>query len=294
MKSTLDCLECIVRQALRASRVATTDPAVQRQIIDETSRRIGELDLEDSPASVSMMAYEITSQLSGNADPYRELKWKQNELALAMEPALRHLVDAEPDRLEAALHIAAAGNVIDLGVMTTEQIDVEAAVTQVMHERFAVDHSAAFKASLSRCKDLLYLLDNAGEIVFDKILIEELQKHTRVTAVVKAGPMINDVLREDAEQVGLTQLCEVIDNGGAFIGSPLHRVPQAFLDRMAAADMIVGKGQGNYETVDDFDGDVFLILRAKCEIVAAHMGVKYGQVGLISTRVRNSGGVARV
>ena len=123
-------------------------------------------------------------------------------------------------------------------------------------------------------------------IVFDKILIEELQHHTPVTAVVKAGPIINDVTREDAEQVGLTSVCEVIDNGGAYVGSPLDEVPAWFLERMHAADVIVGKGQGNYETVDAFPGDVFLILKAKCDVVARHMGVSLGQLGLISTRLR--------
>ena len=151
-------------------------------------------------------------------------------------------------------------------------------------------HSAALRAALGNCRDLLFLLDNAGEIVFDKLLIEELQKHTTVTAVVKGAPMINDVLMEDAEFVGLTKICDVIDNGGGFIGSPLKHVPQAFLERMAAADVIIGKGQGNYETIDDFDGNVFLILRAKCEVVAEHMGVKLGQVGLISTRQRSAAG----
>ena len=140
---------------------------------------------------------------------------------------------------------------------------------------------------MSDCRDLLYLLDNAGEIVFDKILIEELLKYVPVTAVVKSGPMINDVLMGDAEQVGLTALCPVIENGGAFVGSPLHLVPESFLGRMRQADVILGKGQGNYETIDDFPGNVFLILRAKCEVIARHMGVRYGQVALISTRVRN-------
>ncbi|MCX5758573.1 MAG: ARMT1-like domain-containing protein [Candidatus Hydrogenedentes bacterium] len=122
--------------------------------------------------------------------------------------------------------------------------------------------------------------------MFDKILIEELLKHTCVTAVVKAAPILNDVLYEDAEQVGLTALCDVIDNGGAFIGSPLGLVPASFVERLRRADMLIGKGQGNYETLDEFPGDVFLILRAKCEAIATHMGVKYGQVALISTRAR--------
>ena len=136
----------------------------------------------------------------------------------------------------------------------------------------------------------MFLLDNAGEIVFDKILVEELLNHTAVTAVVKGAPILNDATVEDAVAVGLDKVCGVIDNGGAFIGSPPSLVPKAFLERLERADVIVGKGQGNYETIDDFPGDVFLILRAKCAVTAAHMGVLLGQVGLVSTRVRRETG----
>ncbi|MDQ1257772.1 MAG: hypothetical protein QG656_2378 [Candidatus Hydrogenedentes bacterium] len=288
MKAELDCLACIGVQAVRAGRVASDDPDVQRRILNETLLRVPAMDMNESPASLSLAAYELAAALSGNADPYRELKYEQNRQALLMEPELRAIVRDSADPLDAALHLSAAGNIIDLGTMGETDIDVHAAVETVMRERFAVDHTAAFRESLARCKDLLFLLDNAGEIVFDKILIEELLKHTSVTAVVKAGPIINDALVADAEQVGLTKLCEVIDNGGAFVGSPLNRVPERFIERMRQADVVVGKGQGNYETVDDFPGDVFLILRAKCHCIAAHMGVQFGQVALISTRIRSA------
>lgn len=288
MKSTVDCLECVIRQSLRAARQATDDPDLQRAIVEATARHLPKLDLERSPAVNSLPPYEEARRLSGIADPYRESKREQNAMAMAIEDDLRSLVHNESDPLMAALHLAAAGNVIDLGTTAAEDIDMHAAIERVMHERFAVDHTGAFRASLEQCNDLLYLLDNAGEIVFDKILIEELQKHTRVTAVAKAGPIINDVLLEDAEQVGLTNVCEVIDNGGAYVGSPLDLIPDWFLERMHAADVIIGKGQGNYETIDEFPGDVFLILKAKCPIVARHMGVALGQVGLISTRLRSA------
>ena len=286
MKATLDCLECFMKQALRAARIATDDEAVHRQLLEEAGAGLAGLDLRRSPAVLSQYIYERNASLSGKADPYLEMKRDQNALALGLEADLRAMVRASEDPLDTALHVAAAGNVIDLGTMHADDIDVHAALEQVMRDRFAVDHSDAFRESLARCGDLLYLLDNAGEIVFDKILIEELLRHTRVTAVVKAGPILNDALMEDAVAVGLAGVCPVIDCGGAYIGAPLELVPGWFLERMRAADVIVGKGQGNYETIDDFPGDVFLILRAKCEVVARHMGVRLGQVGLISPRVR--------
>lgn len=286
MKATLECLACIATQAVRAARVATDDAEVQRRILNDVVARIPGMNMDESPAALSLPAYEVTAALTGVEDPYVELKRSQNEFALGMEDELRALVCESEDPLGAALHLAAAGNIIDLGVTHAGAIDVHGAIEQVMRESFAIDHSEAFRASLTSCNDLLYLLDNAGEIVFDKILVEQLLRYTRVTAVVKSGPMINDVLMVDAEQVGLTSLCPVIENGGAFVGSPLHLVPESFLERMRQADAILGKGQGNYETIDEFPGDVFLILRAKCEVIARHMGVQFGQVALISTRVR--------
>lgn len=288
MKAELECLECVLRQSMRAARLATSDPAIHREIMNDVARRIPALDLEDSPAAVSLCAFQVTSERSGNPDPYRGAKRQQNAEALQLEPELRAMLDASDDRLDTALHLAAAGNVIDLGTMEAHRIDVRSAVADAMRERFAVDHSARFRESLARCDDLLFFLDNAGEIVFDKLLIEELQKHTTVTAVVKAGPILNDALREDAEDVGLTAVCDIIDNGGAFIGSPLSLISEEFRARMDAACMLVGKGQGNYETLDSHPGDVFLLLKAKCEVVARHMGVRYGQVGLISTRLRHA------
>ncbi len=286
MKATLDCLQCIASQALRAARLASDDAQVQRKILDACVAEIPGMDLNTSPAVLSLMVYETAQRIAGVADPYYQAKQDQNAMALEIEDELRELVRTSADPLSAALHLSAAGNIIDLGTMHLHEIDVRGAIAEVMRRSFAIDHSQDFRESLSRCKDLLFLLDNAGEIVFDKILIEVLLEHTGVTAVVKAGPIINDVLMEDAEQTSLTQLCEVIDNGGAFVGSPLELVPETFLDRMRRADLILGKGQGNYETVDTFPGDVFLMLRAKCEVIAQHMGVQLGEVALISTRRR--------
>ncbi|MFO7974478.1 MAG: ARMT1-like domain-containing protein [Candidatus Hydrogenedentota bacterium] len=288
MKATLDCLECIAAQALRAARVATDDPDKQRRILNEVVVRIPEMDMNKSPAALSKVAYDLVQEISGQDDPYAALKRTQNEQALALEPELRAYLDKASDRLETALHLSAAGNVIDLGVQQAGDIDIHTAIEDALRQRFAVDHTPHFRDSLAKCSDLLFLLDNAGEIVFDKLLIEQLCNVTQVTAVVKKAPIINDVTMEDAVQVGLTNVCPVIDNGGPFIGAPLSQIPASFRERMEAADVIVGKGQGNYETIDDFPGNVFLILKAKCEIIAEHMGVKKGEVALISTHTRNT------
>lgn len=277
-----------MKQALRVARTATPDLRLQRRILDETALRLPELDLENSPAEVSQCAYDIAMAVSGNDDPFSAARAEQNAMALALEGEMEQLVASSEQPLLTALHIAAAGNIIDLGIMHSEHIDVRGAVEQALNERFAVDDSARLLEELEKCSDLLFFLDNAGEIVFDKILIKELLKRTPVTAVVKGAPIINDAVMDDAERVGLTRLCDVIDNGGAFIGSPLGAIPVSLRERMDRAHVTIGKGQGNYETLDSYPGDVFLILKAKCEVVARHMGVALGQVGLISTSARRS------
>ena len=286
MKASLDCLECIVRQALRASRFASADPELHRRVINTVVADIPQMDLDESPAVLSLGVYQLVHRLAGIEDAYKRLKEEQNEMALSMEADLEQLVRTSPDPLQTAIRLAAAGNIIDLGILHTHEIDPHDEVERALNTPLAIDHADLFRRDLEQCEDLLYLLDNAGEIVFDKVLIRELQKHTRVTAVVKGGPIINDVLMEDALRVGLTEVCEVIDNGGAFVGSPLKLVPKPFLERMKKADIILGKGQGNYETVDDFDGNVYLLLKIKCEVVAEHSGLPMGAAAFISIRER--------
>jgi uncharacterized protein with ATP-grasp and redox domains len=266
--------------------MAGDDPQMHRKVMDAVAADIPTMDLNDSPAVLSLGLYRYAREFSGNPDPYKNIKKEQNAMALALEPELDKLVAESDTPLLTAIRLAAAGNIIDLGVMHTHEIDPRLAIKEAMETTPAIDHSDRFIRSLESCEDLLYLLDNAGEIVFDKPLIKELQKQTRVTAVVKAGPIINDACLEDAEQVGLTDFCEVIDNGGAFVGSPLKLIPPSFRERMEAADVILGKGQGNYETVDEFDGDVYLLLKIKCEVIARHCGVPMGESIFLSTRAR--------
>lgn len=287
MKASLDCLECIVRQALRAARIAGNDPEMHRRVINAVVADIPKMDLNESPAVLSLGIYHLVHQFAGVSDAYKAMKEEQNEMALTLEPELEALVKSSANPLVTAIRLSAAGNIIDLGILHAHEIDPHEAITQAMNAPLAIEHTEAFLADLNSCNDLLFLLDNTGEIVFDKVLIRELQKHTRVTAVVKAGPIINDACMEDAERVGLTELCEVIDNGGAFVGSPLALIPDRFRARMEAADIILGKGQGNYETVDDFDGNVYLLLKIKCDVVAEHSGLPLGAAAFVSIRERN-------
>ncbi|MGC8737705.1 MAG: damage-control phosphatase ARMT1 family protein [Candidatus Hydrogenedens sp.] len=285
MKSTVECLECFMRQAYRSAVLATNDIEIRRQILVKVGEELGKMDLSHSPAELSLIIYQITNQLSRNPDPYAEQKKMQNDLALSIENELRQIRTQSQYPLLTALQLSAAGNIIDLGILKSDEIDVHSAIKHAITISFAVNHFEQFVKDLQHCKELLFFLDNAGEIVFDKILIEELQKHTKVIAVAKGSPIINDACMEDVYKVKLNDVCDVISMEKGWIGAPWRQLEQPLRNKMDNADIILGKGQGNYETLDDYPGNVYLLLKAKCPVVAKHMGVNEGEIGFISTKL---------
>ncbi len=286
MKATVECLECFIRQAYRSAVLATDDIEIRRQILVRVGKELENMDLSYSPAELSMVIYQIVNELSSNPDPYAELKRQQNELALSIEDELRKIKNQSQYPLLTALQLSAAGNIIDLGILKSEEIDVHSAIEHALTISFAVNHFEQFEKDLQNCRQLLFFLDNAGEIVFDKILIEELQKYTKVAAVAKGLPIINDACMEDAYKVKLHEVCEVIAMEKGWIGAPWRQLEPSLKERMEQADIIIGKGQGNYETLDDYPGNVYLLLKAKCPVVAKHIGVNEGEISFISTKLQ--------
>ncbi len=286
MRATNECLVCFINQAYKSAQIATKDEELQRKIIVEVANQLQYMDMTRSPAELSQVIYEIVSRITNNKDPYIHLKKQQNSTALKLEPALRQIRESSNDPLLTALKLSAEGNVIDLGVLSEHQIDIDSIISQAMTINFAVNHYDKFIKDLKNAKQILFFLDNAGEIVFDKILIEELKKYANVTAVVKGTPIINDACMEDAIDIGLDKIVEVIAMEKGWIGAPWRVLEKPLLKRMESADIIIGKGQGNYETLDDYPGNVYLLLKAKCDVVAKSMGVKKGEIGFISTQLR--------
>jgi len=222
--------------------------------------------------------HRMIRKLTGVQDPYLQTKNRFNQLALKMYPELREQVQASTDPFETAVRLAIAGNIIDLGVKSgLAESQVEETIAQSLTEPLDMDALKEFRNATAQAKDILYLGDNAGEIVFDRLLIEQLPCEN-ITFVVKAGPIINDATMEDAEIVGLTDIVTVIDNGSDAPGTILESCSEAFRRRFDEADLVIAKGQGNYETLSDVDKDIFFILRAKCPVIARDLGCEVGEM----------------
>ncbi len=278
MKIYLDCMPCFIRQALESVKLITDDEIIREQVVRRVLMMAANLNMNQSPPAISQQIHRLIRQLTGNEDPYRELKQRFNNFAIQLSAELKKSIILSEDPLGTAIRLAIAGNIIDLGVKTSiDESDVENVIRNCLTEDFDSSQKEEFKISLDNAEKILYLTDNAGEIVFDKLLIERLPVE-KITVAVRGKPIINDATLEDAEFAGLTQIVEVIDNGSDAPGTILETCSEEFKRRFDEADLIIAKGQGNYETLNDSDKNIFFILKAKCPVIAHDLDCEVGKM----------------
>lgn len=273
MRAFLDCVACTLGQALRTARHVTDDPNVHRRAMQALLAELSTTDLALTPVELGHIAQQVIARETGIADPYRDVRTRSNAEALALYPRLKEIVRSCGESLLTAAKIAIVGNVIDLGAYG-DDYDVESTLTRLLRRPFARDGFAQFREALARARSVLYLADNAGEIVFDRVLIEELPGK-QVIVVVKGEPFINDAMLPDAQQVGLTDIARVIE-APIYPGST-----QELAAAWRAADVIISKGHANYESYNEAEGPLFFLLLAKCEFVARSAGVSKGEMVLL-------------
>jgi len=282
VRTSLQCVPCLVRQALEAASFVVPDNSVRERVLRETLRSLAESDFILSPPALAQIIHRRLRDISGSDDPYRAAKARFTRLALDLLPGLRRRVAAARDPLSLALRLAIAGNVIDLGA------GGDLGDTAILRE---IDRASAgpfsgdidsFRRAARRAKSILYLADNAGELVFDRFLIERLGPE-RVTVAVRGGPVINDATRADAREAGLEGEVELIDNGSDAPGTILKDCSPAFRRRFRAAGLIIAKGQGNAETLSGASGKIFSLFKVKCAVMASRFGLTEGTLALVSS-----------
>ncbi len=271
---------------MEVARRFSPDPAVHERVVRDVLRHAAEMDFSRPPPAAAQHMRRVLRGLTGVDDPYRSAKDLHNRRLLELLPSLAARTAAAADPLEAATRLAIAGNVIDLGTKSglTEE-EVFGAVAGALDVPVAGD-LPRFLAATRAARRILYVADNAGEIVLDRILIETLGPE-RVTLVVRGAPVLNDATVEDAKVVGLAALVEVIGNGSDAPGTILDECAEDVRRRFRAADLVIAKGQGNYETLNEEKGPVFFLLKIKCAVVAADTGLPVGAHALLAPRVHS-------
>ncbi len=274
MKLYLDCIPCFMQQALRAGRMATSDEKKIKQILGETGEMVKTISRHATPAEIGISVYRIVREVTGIHDPYKSIKQQHIAETKSIYPELEKIVANSDDKLLSAIRIAIAGNVIDLGVI--KLFDIVKDVKSILKQDFAVFDYSAFKTQLEKAENILYIGDNVGESVFDIILIKELKKPVKYA--VRSIPIINDVTMEDAIASGLDEVAELIDSGCESPGIILNQSTPEFLELFNTSDLVISKGQGNFEGLSDCNRQVFFLLKTKCPIISNHLGVEDGSI----------------
>jgi uncharacterized protein with ATP-grasp and redox domains len=280
MNTHLECITCLARQMVEAASMATEDRDLREKAVRAALTRVSSLPYDTPPPHLGMEVHRIIKQCAGDADPYLRLKKKYNMKALEVYPLMKQKVRSSSDPLKTAVLLAIAGNIIDFGIQETDEaIHLEDIIEETLEKPFTIDHFGQLKQVLGEARRILYLTDNAGEIVFDRVLIEEIpERRSRVTVAVKGLPILNDATMEDADESGLTDIVKVIDNGSDAPGTILETCSPRFIDTLNSADMVISKGQGNYECLSARNHNTFFLLKAKCAVIARHLGVMQGDL----------------
>lgn len=269
MELQLDCLACILRQAVEASRMATDDKEMQERIMDESLSRIACYKNYKNAPVLTREILSIISRHTGVSDLYAKVKNDDIEEAKEIFPRLKEFLDKSDNKLYWALKIAATGNVIDRAINHAVN-GVETLIEKEIKRKFAIDDYEIFEKKIAEARNILIIGDNAGESVFDRILIEHLPEKNFAYAV-RSGPTLNDVTMEDAVRSGLNGCTKIISSGCDAPGVLLEECSREFLDAFWGADMVISKGQGNFELLSGCGREMFFLLKLKCFAISAEM-----------------------
>jgi uncharacterized protein with ATP-grasp and redox domains len=276
MKTYLDCIPCFFEQALRAGRMVTDDEMVLKRLFDELGQMLGNISLESTPPETGRLIYRMVSRVTGIPDPYEELKSESTARALELYPVMKKLIEEADDSLLTAIRVAIAGNVMDMGPNAT--FDIDTALKDILTREFAICDYPAFKKYLADSERVLYIGDNAGETVFDRLLIEQMNKPA--VYVVRDRPVINDATYDDAIRAGLENVATIVSSGTDAPGTVIPSCSPEFKRMLDESDFVIAKGQGNYESLSNYPRPIFFLLKAKCRVIADDIGVTAGDIVL--------------
>jgi len=288
MKASFDCIPCIIRQTVEAARLGSPDQKMQREIINKTLKYLQNADFDVSPPELGKHIYQMISESLGGIDPYHEMKHRLNSFILKHYNELKRFVYFSDDPVHLAAKLSIVGNQFhfDEG---EPAVQLQEMLSEVNKLKFAVDDYSQFLEDLLKSRHILFLADNAGEIVFDKLFIEVLKRFYperghKFIVVVRGAPIINDATRADAEMIDLDEVATVIDNGDNAPATVLHHVSQEMRDYYHKADLIISKGQGNFESLEQENKRIYFMFRIKCPVISKELEAPEGSLVLIRSQ----------
>lgn len=265
-----DCIPCTMESCRRLTESDRIDAARGEELLRRTAAYLENVDRRQTPPALAREMHRMFREILDDPDPYLDIKRRCNEQMLQRREELRRLAAEADDPFAVALRLAIAGNVIDFGAK--HLMDPDATIRRVLEADLAIDDTEALRSDLAAAETVLYIGDNAGEIVLDGVFLETIA-HPRLTFAVRGGPVLNDALVADAELVGIDRLARIVTTGDDAPGVIWRTSSLEFREIFKAVDVVVAKGQGNLEGLIDADRDIHFLLTTKCERIANHIGV---------------------
>jgi uncharacterized protein with ATP-grasp and redox domains len=273
MNLTLSCIPCIINSLLRLLESGLVPEKDKEPAMRHLLAFLAKADYRKSPPAMGREMHRMIRKILNNPDPYREIKAKYNLMMLDLYRKFKKMVDTADDPFDTAMRLAIAGNVIDFGPQN--QLDVMETIDKVIHARLKIDDSLQLKKDLSEAATVLYIGDNCGEIVLDRLFIETIS-HPNLYFVVRGSATINDVTLEDAEMVGMDRLARLITTGDDSPGAVWENTSDEFKNIFRKADVVIAKGQGNLEGLFEVHNNIYYLLTVKCDVIGSRIGAQTG------------------
>jgi len=274
------CVDCIINQSKRVADAIHANEKLSLEITKAVEEMAPQFSFEQSPPEVASAVYEKMAKIAGKVDLYDEVKKLSTLKAQEFVPFLEKEVFSSSDPLLTATKVAVAGNVIDLAAEYAFDLNEE--LDKIFHTSFSVNDFDLLRDRLSKASTLLYIADNAGEHIFDLIYVKtilSLYPKIKLTYMTRGNAIINDVTFEEAEEAGFSEVCELISSGVNTPGFVYDRANINSQKLFETADLIITKGMGNYECLNDSKRqDLFFLLKVKCNVVARSLGREVGDI----------------
>jgi hypothetical protein len=275
MRLHLECIPCYLRQALEAVQMASDDKKLQEKILRKCVIAASKFDTGDSGFVLNSKIQRIIRKILPDGDPYREVKEEYNRMALSLVNKLEEIIRNSNNPFEVSLRISLAGNIIDFGPKVDLNKNIlQEAIKKSLSQDMDTEKIKLLKEEIDNAKRILFIGDNAGEIVFDKIFIENLPGE-KITYAVRGGPALNDATMEDAKMIGMMDSVKVMTTGLDMPAAVLSFCSGEFLKEYRISDLVIAKGQGNYEALCDEKKKIFFLLKIKCPVVAENFNGLY-------------------
>ncbi len=274
MKTQFECLPCIINSYLKLVETNVIPNPQQEVILRQLLQYLSEVDYNQSPPMLGRTVQRMIRESLQDPDPYYQLKQDYNHMMLELYPSFKETVENSKDPFDTAMRMAIAGNVIDFGAKY--QFDIMDSINRVKEHELAIDDSRFLRDDLKHAQTILYIGDNCGEIVLDKLFLETL-KVPQKYFVVRESPVINDVTLDDAKMTGMDKIATILTTGDDSPGAVWESASKDFRDHFSNADVIISKGQGNLEGLIDVPHDhIYFLLVIKCDLIGERIGTQNG------------------